>query len=179
MTLRVSQPVKEGVISKLCSCIPITIDWSHYGRKNYDIQQDLFCSLPPPPRRRNRLRKPRPAHLLTTALRAESAHTTSSFSKEIPHPRYDACLAIQQVDSSFDAVVISTLSYFPFRDHEELLQMSMSNLIEVVTSLNERLPINNRILLQSDFSAKTVRAFVEYLVGIKPFGRLGEDDGMF
>jgi hypothetical protein len=80
------------------------------------------------------------------------------------------------VDSSFGAVVITTLSYFPFYDHEELLHMSMSGLIEVVTSLNERLPVSNRIPLQSDFSARTVRRFVEYLVGIKPFGRLGEDD---
>ena len=78
-----------------------------------------------------------------------------------------ACLAIQQHDQPFDAIVISTLPSYPFCCHEDLLTMSREQLIGVAQLLNSRIPPVTRLKVEEDVSDADIRAWVEVLVGIK------------
>ncbi|EDR04174.1 uncharacterized protein LACBIDRAFT_304804 [Laccaria bicolor S238N-H82] len=78
-----------------------------------------------------------------------------------------ACLAIQQHDQPFDAIVISTLPSYPFCCHEDLLTMSRAQLIGVAQLLNSRIPPVTRLRVEEDVSDADIRAWVEVLVGIK------------
>jgi hypothetical protein len=97
-----------------------------------------------------------------------SDRVRTSHSHPAPQARSQrACLAIQQHDQPFDAIVISTLPSYPFCCHEDLLTMSRAQLIGVAQLLNSRIPPVTRLKVGEDVSDADIRAWVEVLVGIK------------
>ncbi|KIJ95936.1 hypothetical protein K443DRAFT_312900 [Laccaria amethystina LaAM-08-1] len=97
-----------------------------------------------------------------------SDRVRTSHSHPAPQTRIQrACLAIQQHDQPFDAIVISTLPSYPFCCHEDLLTMTRAQLIGVAQLLNSRIPPVTRLKVEEDVSDADIRAWVEILVGIK------------
>lgn len=95
---------------------------------------------------------------------AASLHGTPTAS---PHR---ARVAIQQEDTSLDAIVVTTLPNYPFCSHEDLLRMSRAELITVARAMNARLPANSASQIPTDDRVleAAVRSQIEALVGIRP-----------
>lgn len=85
-----------------------------------------------------------------------------------PPPTPKSRVAIQQEDPALDAIVVTTLSSYPFRCHEDLLRMSREELISVACALNKRLPASWQIPVGNEIPDAAVRSSIEVLVGIRP-----------
>ncbi len=65
------------------------------------------------------------------------------------------------------AIVITTLDTVPFCCHEDLLTMSRSQLVQVATTLNARLPALLRIDTSLNRSDSFIRNSIEVIVGLR------------
>ena len=100
-----------------------------------------------------------------------TAATNATFDKELKqHHQLEgtARIALQQYDQPLDAIVITTLSSYPFCCHEDLLTMSRSQLVQAAVLLNSRLPICSQIELADGIPDGHIRHSIERLVGIIP-----------
>lgn len=79
-----------------------------------------------------------------------------------------ARVAIQQSDSPFDAVVVTTLPCYPFHCHEDLIKMSRPELVATANLFNSHLPRAMQIEVSETVSDSRVRCAIETLVGIIP-----------
>ncbi|KAJ3842450.1 hypothetical protein F5878DRAFT_395136 [Lentinula raphanica] len=77
-----------------------------------------------------------------------------------------ARVALQNVDDTYNAVVITALEDIPFCCHEDLLTMSRAQLIAVARSLNAKLPAVMRIDTSDQRTDVFIRKSIEVLVGI-------------
>ncbi|PBK64803.1 hypothetical protein ARMSODRAFT_866600, partial [Armillaria solidipes] len=73
-------------------------------------------------------------------------------------------IALQNEDACEDAIVITTLDTVPFCCHEDLLTMSRSQLVQVATTLNARLPAVLRINTSLNRSDSFIRNSIEVIV---------------
>ncbi|TFK23900.1 hypothetical protein FA15DRAFT_670100 [Coprinopsis marcescibilis] len=78
-----------------------------------------------------------------------------------------ACVAIQEVDDTLDAIVITTLPRYPFCCHANLMSLPRDRLLEVIRLLNSRLPRARQIPTSSDCPNWLLRSCIEALVGIR------------
>ncbi|KAF5385662.1 hypothetical protein D9757_005464 [Collybiopsis confluens] len=83
-----------------------------------------------------------------------------------PTPRRRVRAAIQNLDETYNAIVITALEDIPFRCHEDLLSMSRERLINVANTLNAKLPAALRIDIADHRSDVSIRKSIEVLVGI-------------
>ena len=98
-----------------------------------------------------------------------TAATNATFDKDPKqHHQGTARIALQQYDQPLDAIVITTLSSYPFCCHEDLLTMSRSQLVRVAVLLNSRLPVCSQIELADGIPDGHIRHSIERLVGIIP-----------
>jgi len=79
-----------------------------------------------------------------------------------------AQLAIQQYDRVHDAIVVSTLPYYPFCCHQDLLAMTRPRLLQTAYLFNSCLSFNNRFTDLEVSSDANIRLRIEGLVGIVP-----------
>ncbi|KAJ4469890.1 hypothetical protein J3R30DRAFT_3546852 [Lentinula aciculospora] len=83
-------------------------------------------------------------------------------------------VALQNMDDTYNAVVITALEDIPFCCHEDLLTMSRPQLVAVAHSLNAKLPAVMRIDISAQRTDFFIRRSIEVLVGISkplmPFG---------
>ncbi|SJL16327.1 uncharacterized protein ARMOST_19848 [Armillaria ostoyae] len=89
---------------------------------------------------------------------------------EIRHPHTlstPGSIALQNEDACEDAIVITTLDTVPFCCHEDLLTMSRSQLVQVATTLNARLPAVLRIDTSLNRSDSFIRNSIEVIVGLR------------
>jgi hypothetical protein len=77
-----------------------------------------------------------------------------------------AQLAIQQYDQVHDAIVVSTLPYYPFCCHQDLLAMTRPQLLQTAYLFNSCLPFSARFTDLEASSATYIRHRIEELVGI-------------
>ncbi|KAG2004896.1 hypothetical protein CC2G_003402 [Coprinopsis cinerea AmutBmut pab1-1] len=127
------------------------------------ILKSLFQSRQKP---RNKLRKRKRPSL----RRRTDENSPPALQALPPAPSSRACVAIQQEDDAFGAVVISTLTSYPFQCHEDLMRMSRSQLMDVVRFLNSKLPVAKRLYVRENASEWEVRLAIEVLVGIRDPG---------
>ncbi|KAJ3757619.1 hypothetical protein EV361DRAFT_773557, partial [Lentinula raphanica] len=73
-------------------------------------------------------------------------------------------VALQNVDDTYNAVVITALEDIPFCCHEDLLTMSRAQLIAVAQSLNAKLPAVMRIDTSDQRTDVFIRKSIEVLV---------------
>ncbi|KAJ3771710.1 hypothetical protein FB446DRAFT_627212, partial [Lentinula raphanica] len=73
-------------------------------------------------------------------------------------------VALQNVDETYNAVVITALEDIPFCCHEDLLTMSRAQLIAVARSLNAKLPAVMRIDTSDQRTDVFIRKSIEVLV---------------
>lgn len=95
---------------------------------------------------------------------------TAPAQSEIKHPHTvttPGSIALQNEDASEDAIVITTLDTVPFCCHEDLLTMSRSQLVQVATTLNARLPALLRIDTSLNRSDSFIRNSIEVIVGLR------------
>jgi hypothetical protein len=79
-----------------------------------------------------------------------------------------AQLAIQQYDRVHDAIVVSTLPYYPFCCHQDLIAMTRSRLLQTAYLFNSCLPFSGRFTDLEVSSDAYIRRRIEELVGIVP-----------
>lgn len=86
-----------------------------------------------------------------------------------PQPKPERVrIAIQKDDDPFDAIVITTLPFYPFCCHEDLIMMSRQQLIEVALALNNHLPNAVQIKVSDALTDVHIRHSIETLLGIIP-----------
>ncbi|KAJ3739115.1 hypothetical protein DFH05DRAFT_1407928, partial [Lentinula detonsa] len=78
--------------------------------------------------------------------------------------RRHARAALQNMDETYNAVVITALENIPFCCHEDLLTMSRSQLVAVARSLNTKLPSVMRIDISDQRTDFCIRKSIEVLV---------------
>ncbi|KAF7975579.1 hypothetical protein HWV62_9287 [Athelia sp. TMB] len=76
-------------------------------------------------------------------------------------------IALQNEDADMDeTVIVTTLDSAPFCCHEDLVNMNRAQLIDVATSLNEKLPGALRIEIHASTTDRYIRNAIELIVGI-------------
>ncbi|OJT06005.1 hypothetical protein TRAPUB_3192 [Trametes pubescens] len=78
-----------------------------------------------------------------------------------------ACIALQNVDTEEDAIVITALTAVPFCCHADLVTMNRAALLTVASTLNAKLPLAMQIDVGASRSDAFIRNSIELLVGIR------------
>ncbi|KAI0764745.1 hypothetical protein C8Q74DRAFT_1168590, partial [Fomes fomentarius] len=75
-----------------------------------------------------------------------------------------ACVALQNEDTTEDAIVITALDVIPFCCHADLVTMSRPQLLVVADTMNAKLPLAMQIDTHPARSDASIRHSIELLV---------------